>query len=153
MSDMRDAIGSTVSALIAWQNETGGANDAHDTLEIDASDNPEIETEVAVTKDTDKEHGETANAKSATDNATDGQRHIRWGDDDGQPIEVKHESIRTHYEFMDGRKKPSHSRKRPNPTWARGGLGAEQAVARARARVMRKAVRQERAAKEWKTLT
>ena len=111
----------------------------------------EVETE------TDKDH-ETNKEQNDIDDGVTGEQpvvqdHIEWNDDHKRPIMVTHESSRTHYGHREGRKVPKRRKNQNEGPGTITGLDNHQAIARARARAMKRAARRERQAREWKTLT
>ena len=149
MADMKVAIGTATSSLMSWRNDMGMAN------EIDGSDRAS----------TGQCHPRVAGGSNPpavmykvsdpvkVDTETRAEDHIRWADQDGQPTRVICESSRTHYDRSRSGRIPKRRGRKEGLIGTRKGLSTEQAIARARAKALRKTIRRERAAKEWKTLT
>jgi hypothetical protein len=106
---------------------------------------------VKVNTDTCHEGDEATN--EVVRHETRAEDHIRWVDQDGRPIRVVCESSRTHYDGSRSGRVPKRRDREVGLIGTRKGLNTEQAIARARAKALRKTIRRERAAKEWKTLT
>ena len=165
MADMKIAIDATISSLMSWRNDmdmasktdssdrastgqchprvTGGSTPPAASTEVDdtGSDNPEP------SHDSDDITGEV------TSDQTMVADHIRWNDNHNQPIRVPYESNRTQYGLSEGGRTPKNRSRHTETTGTTKGLNDKQAIVRARAKAMKRAVRRERQSKEWKTLT